>query len=398
MNLNKNKILFFGSIFVIAFLVFNFVEIKIHNYNYAFLDKQKIQLNFSKLFALAAPINTLIVQSLPIQSIPIGGSFGGTTNYTINSGSLINDWLKPPATYTVASTTYEFKCWKGCSEVNIDTKECHVYVNDGLTQLAQAEYATSAVVVPPPPPANFDVAVTNLDIRTFICNNNDYDSSQSFWNSVSSTYPSYAPSTTWAYAYYTEIVNPPFASSSCPETQSNRPVGIKATVNCIKDDCKDAAIAEISITAEPDHPSAYNIPTPYDFSINEKYEGYMVDKVINNYPTNFSAIFFFKYAYNFKIKACITLRDKTRPEIRVYDENTANDCMSTNLRVFNYICSLGFPKQTQTNWSFSPPIKVTKNLNTNSALKYWFNSDCAAQHGFNNNLLFNRSFSWLFSK
>jgi hypothetical protein len=386
MNLNKNKILFFGSIFVIAFLIFNFVEIKINNSNSAFLDKQKIQLNFSKLFALASPINTLIVQSLPIQSIPIvGGSFGGTTNYTINSGSLINVWLKPP-------TTYEFKCWKGCSAVNTSTKECLVYVNDGLTQLAQAEYVTSSVAVPPPSPADFDVAVTNLDIRTFICNNNDYDSSQSFWNSVRSIYPSYAPSTTWAGAYYDEIVRP-----SCPETQSNRPVEIKATVNCTGD-CKDAAIAKISITAEPERPDSYSIPHPYDSS-NEKYEYKATSTTITiaDSPMNFSSIFFFRYAYNFKIKASITLLDKTNPVNVISDKNPINDEKFANLRVFNYICSLGFPKQTETNWSFSPPIKVTKHLNTNSALKYWFNSDCAAQYGFNN-LLFDRSFSWLFSK
>jgi hypothetical protein len=360
MEMKRIKILF-TSIFLIIILLI-------------ILNLYEIQGN---LFSYAGSVNTLIVESSSIRGIAISAdnsTYSGITDYIKQSSEIIpNTWLTAPTTTT--SGDHVFSCWKGCDKV--DDNKCSVYVNNGLTQEVTAYYISTTPPPPPPPPSSeFDLSVTSLDIRSFICKNKEQDKDntstnyKSFLSKFLEENPDYrhVPSTTYATQYYNEV-----ASSTCPESQRNRPVEFSATARCEQGN-GSCPSAKLQIKIVPKDPENYGIPLPHD-STNPKYETKIFETAYNaNYPKSIQGEYTFANAYDYKVTACVV--DQNNNEIS--DEDNSNNCKEQILRIFYYLCYLGFPLQAQTNW-INLPFRVLQTLETDSPTIYWLNEICIGQ-------------------
>jgi len=212
---------------------------------------------------------------------------------------------------------------------------------------------------PPPPPP--DAGITNLRIRTFICKNRNFD--LSFLNEYLSKNPKYqfAPSTTYASQFYNEV-----ASSTCPESQRNRPVEFYAKAECFQGSCGSATL---KIIIEPTQGSE------------EKKTKKTFEKT-GSLPLELTEIYTFNYPYTYRITAQVRMSG---------DSNSLNNERTQTLRVFDYMCLFGFCSQNQRDLDPSRQNPVLKNLkyrtiktfkDTDSPCRFWRNVVCKGRFGF----------------
>jgi hypothetical protein len=305
----------------------------------------------------------LIVQSLPITGISITANpsqFSGTTNYSVSSTNPISASLTAPMSFG----SYEFERWQGCDSAS--NNECNVSVNTGEVQIVQAIYTTP----PPSPPSSFDLSVTSLDIRTFICKNRDFDLrdyNSSFLKEYLSRNPYYrfAPSTTYATEFYNRV-----ASSTCPESQRNRPVEFSATGECRTGTCPEWKLRIDIISNSP---------------LGDR-ETTSSETTSNRNPTkSIQFIYTFDKPYDYTVRACV-LDQNNRP---ITDTNPNNNCKEQTLRIFDYMCLLGFCTQAQRDINNPSTLlidlqyKILQTFrDTDSPCRFWRNEICRAQFGF----------------
>jgi hypothetical protein len=299
---------------------------------------------------------TLNVQSSPITGVSITANpsqFGGTTNYLRSSTSTISASLTAPTT----SNSYTFDSWQGCDSASNNV--CNVSVNTGETQTVTAIYITTT------PTTTFDLAVTSLDIRTFICKNRNLD--LSFLNEYLAQNPGYpfAPSTTYATDFYNKV-----AKDTCPESQRNRPVEFSATGACLQGPCP-ASKLKISIKS--------NSPL-IDQETKEFTSAYN-----SSYPKSIKEIYIFNKPYDYRVTACI-LNQNDQP---ISDRDPNNNCKEQTIRIFDYLCLLGFCHQTQRDINNPSPIlselkyKIIKTFGDHDyPCRYYRNEICRAKISF----------------
>jgi len=289
----------------------------------------------------------LIVQSSPITGISITASdpqFNGTTNYSKTSNSAINVSLTAPLE---GPQGYVFDRWQGCNSVSNNV--CNVSVALNQTRTVTAIYI------------QFDLAVTSLDIRTFICKNRNLD--LSFLNEYLAQNPGYpfAPSTTYATDFYNKV-----AKDTCPESQRNRPVEFSATGACLQGPCP-ASKLKISIKS--------NSPL-IDQETKEFTSAYN-----SSYPKSIKEIYIFNKPYDYRVTACI-LNQNDQP---IRDRDPNNNCKEQTIRIFDYLCLLGFCHQTQRDINNPSPIlselkyKIIKTFGDHDyPCRYYRNEICRA--------------------
>jgi hypothetical protein len=315
-------------------------------------------------FLTAPPVSKalLIVQSLPITGISITANpsqFSGTTNYSVSSTNPISASLTAPMSFE----GYNFERWEGCDSVSNNV--CNVSVNLGEAKTVTAIYTTTITAT-----TNFDLAVTSLDIRTFICKNTNYD--LSYLNEYLSKNPNYmfAPSTTYAENFYNEV-----ASSTCPESQRNRPVEFSATGTCLRGHCP---ASKLIIYIRP----AYAFWPEHEREIEEFTTSYNP-----SYPKSIKEEYVFNKPYDYLVTACLV--DEINQTIN--DSDNSNNCKEQTLRIFDYMCVLGFCTQNQRDienpspaFNFEPMMyKILKIFgDTDSPCRFYRNEICKARFGF----------------
>jgi hypothetical protein len=357
----KIRVLFVGFFLIISFFILNFFEIPPIVLKSSNFDYKHFNFNLPITFA-AGLLNTLDVQAFS-STTPLTGVFvsstnplyGSTTQYTISTTSGISGTLTAPLSYNNGSVNYIFNCWEGCDSVS--GNRCFVSASNGVTQKVVAYYRAP------------DLAIEGLDIRTFICNNSNYDSSQSFWNSVSSTYPSYAPSTTWAYAYYTEV-----ATSTCPESHVNRPVEFSVRIKCKDGPCPDG---QVQFEISPDDSTGITASDQWYEATTTQFS--FASSTTGNIE-NRSFIYSFNNYYDFKVTA--RLLNSSGAVLQDYDNS--NNVVSSKVRIFNYFCNFGFAARRQIDKSVigEPKWKVTTYASIDSPIRYWYNAICRESIGF----------------
>jgi hypothetical protein len=212
---------------------------------------------------------------------------------------------------------------------------------------------------------SYDLALSTFDVRTFICKNKDFD--LSYLKEYLSKNPNYqfAPSTTYASQFYNEV-----ASSTCPESQRNRPVEFYAVATCEKGACPKAKI-RIEIKSI----------SPRNDQERKVFESPQSSKP----PVSLKVEHIFNKAYDYLAQACV-IPDVRR---RIRDLNPSNDCQEQTIRIFDYMCLLGFCNQLQRD--INNPSPILKNLKyriiktfgtTNSPCLFWRNQNCKAKYGF----------------
>ncbi len=218
-----------------------------------------------------------------------------------------------------------------------------------------------------PDPNNcFDVAVTKLDIRSFICKNNTPDISYiSDYLSRNPNYQ-YPPSTTAATDYMNINQIEGKTILQCPETQRNRPVEFSAKGECNFGNCPSS---KLRIFIKPEDISA----SPYETkSIESQFN--------SSYPKEVKEEYIFQNAYNYSVTACL-VNNNNNP---ITDVNPSNNCRQFSLKVYDYYCRLGFCVQTQRDWRNHPLYEKTiQVLGKNDApCRFWRNQICRARFGF----------------
>jgi hypothetical protein len=314
-------------------------------------------------FLTTLPVSEALlnVQSSPITGISITANpsqFSGTTNYSVSSTNPISASLTAPMSFG----SYEFERWQGCDSASNNV--CNISVNLGQTKTVTAIYTT------PPPPSSFDLSVTSLDIRTFICKNRDFDLrdyNSSFLKEYLSRNPNYgfAPSTTYATDFYNRV-----ASSTCPESQRNRPVELSATGTCLEGNCPASKLRIDIISNSPlEDQEATSSETTVD----------------RYYPKSIKLLYTFNKPYDYTVKACLV--DQNNQDI--IDKDNSDNCKYQTLRIFDYMCLLGFCIQAQRD--INNPSTLLKDLkykilqtfrDTDAPCRFWRNEICRAQFGF----------------
>jgi hypothetical protein len=176
-----------------------------------------------------------------------------------------------------------------------------------------------AFTLPSEPLKTFDIEIKEEDfsINTFLCKDKNFDSSFADKYSGTSIYPS----TTYATPTYNRV-----ASSSCPETQANRPVRFFVTSSC----SGDCPAWKMRITLEPN-----KILPPSDFEriiIETKY-------VSGSLQIATSLIATVTSPYDYNVTACAFPEEK----YLAYDKDSSNNCTNPRtLKVSHYICYFGF--------------------------------------------------------
>jgi hypothetical protein len=297
------------------------------------------------------------VQSSPITGISITANpsqFSGTTNYSVSSTNPISASLTAPMSFG----SYEFERWQGCDSASNNV--CNISVNLGQTKTVTAIYTT------PPPPSSFDLSVTSLDIRTFICRDKDKDTSLA--EEYRNIGYQFSASTTYADEYYNKV-----ASSTCPESQRNRPVKVSAEGKCVSGSCPKSKlrieIKPSDTSLPPDEQETKIIETSYD----------------DTYPKSLATTTFFDKPYDYKVT--VSFVDQTGQ--RINDANNNNDFKEQTLRVYDYMCLLGFCTQAQRDINNPSTLlidlqyKILQTFrDTDSPCRFWRNEICRAQFGF----------------
>ena len=317
-------------------------------------------LGWIKFGATPTPsVAKLSVRSEPIKNVEITASpsqYSGTTDYLVTSTSRISATLTAPSSVG----DYSFEGWSGCNSVS--GTNCYVSVLPGENRVVIAGYRG--------PTSQFDLSVTSLDIRTFICKNRDFD--LSFWNEYRSRNPGYefAPSTTYATEFYNKV-----AKDTCPESQRNRPVEFSAEGTCLQGTCPPS---RLRIRIEPlDRwlPSKEKETKTFETTYN------------SSYPKSIKGEDVFNKPYDYKVIACFV--DNEGREIS--DSNNTNNCKEQSLRIFDYVCLLGFCTQNQRDienpspaFNFEPFMyKILQVFrDTDSPCAFYRNEICRARIGF----------------
>jgi hypothetical protein len=314
-------------------------------------------------FLAAVPTTSqaiLNVQSSPITGVLIAANpsqFGGTTNYSRSSTSTISASLTAPTT----SNNYTFDRWQGCDSASNNV--CNVFVNAGETKTVTAIYTTTT------PTTTFDLAVTSLDIRTFICKNKSYD--LSYLNEYLSRNPNYTftPSTTYAQKFYDEV-----AKDTCPESQRNRPVEFSANGTCLEGTCSPSKL-RIYIRPDDSLPQEERETKEFTTPYNSSYPKLIKEEYIFNKP------------YDYLVTACLV--DENNQNID--DKDNSNNCKEQTLKIFDYMCLLGFCTQNQRNIQNPSPVFGFEPLmyeilkvfgDTDSPCRFYRNEICKARFGF----------------
>ena len=213
-----------------------------------------------------------------------------------------------------------------------------------------------------------DIAVTDLDIRTFICKNKNFD--LTFLNEYLSQHPDYqfAPSTTYASSFYNAV-----AKNTCPESQRNRPVEFYAQAKCLRGNCPSSKL-RISITP-------FSVP-----SLDEE-KKFFETSYNSSYPKIIKDIYIFNKPFDYLVQACIV--DQNNQQIN--DANISNNCKEQILRIFDYMCILSFCSQNQRDinnpssiFNFEPLMyKILEVfVTTDLPCRYYRNEICKTRFGF----------------
>jgi len=304
---------------------------------------------------------------LNVQSSPTGvnitdrnnSSFSGTTNYTISSTTTISASLESPQTI---GSGYIFDSWS-CGSTSTNNNVCQITVNPGENKTATAYYKNTATT------SGFDLSVTSLDIRTFICKNKNKD--LTFWDEYSqqnSNYP-YPPSTTYADEFYNKV-----ASSTCPESQRDRPVEFSAQGTCTqgKGSCPPSKL-KIDITSNSPSPLSDQEKTSFETNF---------DSI---YPKSITSTYAFNKPYDYTVTACLVNNGNNQ----ISDDNNSNNCQQQTIRIFDYMCLFSFCSQNQRDiTATTSPLKdlMYKILkifgDTDSPCRFYRNQICRAGFGF----------------
>lgn len=190
---------------------------------------------------------------------------------------------------------------------------------------------------------NFDLSVTGLSINTLLCGGVN-----------TSTFPGWqdymAPSST---APIPPITSPPAPSNqTCPVTQQNRPVEIRARVEC----SGNCPRSEFKITLTP--PREENI-----YSIS-------TTTILTSYPSTTTFQFLPQVAYSYRVKACVNPTNQT-------NENPNNNCKETTLKVFDYQCYLGWCAAFERNPDRQPlEVNIQILTSTDAWCRWWRSFVC----------------------
>jgi hypothetical protein len=215
---------------------------------------------------------------------------------------------------------------------------------------------------------DFDVGA-ELEINTFICDDVHPTHSDSFLQRYLNTHSGYkfAPSTTYATEYLNKL-SP--CSETSVETQRNRPVEIIAEGTCLKSPCPPA---KLQITIESISPPSDKVVATFTTPVN------------NTYPKSTTTIFIPDKPYDYIVKVCVV--NSSGSEFN--DSNRANNCEQQTLKVYDYMCLLGFCIQAQRD--INNPSTLLKDLkykilqtfrDTDAPCRFWRNEICRAQFGF----------------
>ena len=311
---------------------------------------------------LPLSLSTLNVKSSPITNILITASdpqFSGLTNYTKTSTTTISTSLTAPQIIRRGSNSYIFNNWVGCDSTSNNI--CNVSINNGETQEVEARYVFSS------PSQNFDLSVTSLDIRSFICKNKEFDSS--FLDEYLSRNPDYkfTPSTTYASQFYNEV-----AKDTCPESQRNRPVEFSAKGECLQGNCPPSKlIIEINSNSPITDRETIIFETSFDL----------------NYPKVLKQEYVFDKPYDYTVRACLVHQNGQS----INDRNDNNNCKVQTVRIFDYMCVFGFCSQMQRDinnpssiFDFEPfKYRILQTFGTHDLpCRYYRNEICRARFGF----------------
>jgi hypothetical protein len=290
----------------------------------------------------------------------------------------------PPLTVTFNLTgNGTLESWDGpCSLENPPSSCSYTYTQAGTygpytAKLQEGPSCSSPkIIVGQEETTFYDFVITSFNIRTFICKNKDFDSNLSYLNEYLSRNPNYmfAPSTTYANEFYNKV-----AKNTCPESQRNRPVEFSATGECVsifRD--RPCPPSKLRIYIRP----AYGFWPEQEREIKEFTTSYD-----SSYPKSIKGEYIFNKPYDYLVTACFV--DENNRTIQ--DANPLNTCKEQTLRIFDYMCMLGFCAQNQRDienpssvFNFEPMMyKILKVFgDTDSPCRFYRNEICRARFGF----------------
>ena len=304
------------------------------------------------------PTSTLPSLNCSLNAQPSSGSAPLQVNFNLNiqgcSGTSTVSW-NGPCTLNNGSCNYTYQN-PGNYGPYTATVNCY---NGNSTQCSSPTITVSSSTV------NFDVAVTRLDIRSFICKNNTPDISYiSDYLSRNPNYQ-YPPSTTAATDYMNVNQIEGKTILQCPETQRNRPVEFFAQGECRRGNCP---VAKLRIYVKPENSSA------------DPYETFETSSSPNStYPKQLTGEYIFRNAYNYEVSACIVDNNNNV----LSDDNPSDNCLRKSLFVYHYYCRLGFCTQAQRDWTNPPLYEIILNTlgKTDAPCRFWLNQTCRARFG-----------------
>jgi hypothetical protein len=265
--------------------------------------------------------------------------------------------------------------WDGPCPLSMNSSCSHTYNNWGRVGPFTAKLregpscSTPQIRIGP----DFDVAAS-LDINTFICDDVLPTDSDSFLQRYLRTNSGYkfAPSTTYATEYLNKL-SP--CSSDSAETQRNRPVEIIAEGSCLRSPCPPA---KLQITIESISPPSDKVVATFTTPVN------------NTYPKSTTTIFIPDKPYDYIVKVCVVNEEGHQfNDLNSPRYGRDNNCDEQTLKVYDYMCLLGFCIQAQRD--INNPSTLLKDLkykilktfkDTDAPCRFWRNEICRAQFGF----------------
>jgi hypothetical protein len=220
---------------------------------------------------------------------------------------------------------------------------------------------------------DFDVGA-ELEINTFICDDVLPADPSSFLQRYLNTNSGYtfAPSTTYATEYLDKL-SP--CSETSVETQRNRPVEIIAEGTCLKAPCPQA---KLQITIESISPPSDKVVATFTTPVN------------NIYPKSTTTIFIPDKPYDYRVEVCVVNEEGHQfNDLNSPRYGRDNNCDEQTLRVYDYMCLLGFCTQAQRDINNPSTLlmdlkyKILKTFkDTDAPCRFWRNEICRAQFGF----------------
>jgi hypothetical protein len=230
---------------------------------------------------------------------------------------------------------------------------------------------TATFTTPTLPTGEFDLGISDFHIRTFLCDNGNLD--LSYLNSYLSSHSNYqfAPSTTYATSTYNEV-----GRDTCPESQRNRPVTIEVKGDCLLGNCTSTS-SKLVLKIETNDP---NLPATEKFSTTTE------TSYNSTYPKSIKIKdYVFDKPYDYKVVACLVDQNGNQ----IDDKDPSNNCKGEVLRIFDYMCVLGFCAQTQRDTLDPSPIlselkyRILRTFSTHEyPCLYYRNESCKYKYGF----------------